>query len=50
MLHRIEGAGHVWPGGPQYLPARVIGKGAPGLDATGVLLGWFQYLAAGTPR
>jgi polyhydroxybutyrate depolymerase len=46
VLHRIEGAGHVWPGGPQYLPARIIGKGAPGLDATGILLGWFQHLAS----
>ena len=44
VLHRIEGAGHVWPGGPQYLPARVIGKAAPGLDATGILLGWFRFL------
>jgi polyhydroxybutyrate depolymerase len=44
VLHRIEGAGHVWPGGPQYLPARIIGKGAPALDATGLLLGWFQLL------
>jgi polyhydroxybutyrate depolymerase len=25
VLYRIEGGGHGWPGGPQYLPARVIG-------------------------
>ena len=35
---RIEGGGHGWPGGPQYLPARVIGPIPRHLDATGILL------------
>ena len=38
VLYRIEGGGHGWPGGPQYLPARVIGPIPRQLDATGILL------------
>ncbi len=38
VLYRIEGGGHGWPGGPQYLPARAIGPIPRRLDATGILL------------
>jgi polyhydroxybutyrate depolymerase len=38
VLYRIEGGGHGWPGGPQYLPARAIGPVPRGLDATGIML------------
>ena len=38
VLYRISGGGHGWPGGPQYLPARVIGPIPRHLDATGILL------------
>ena len=41
VLHRIEGGGHTWPGGPAYLPERVIGPVARSLDATGLILGAF---------
>jgi polyhydroxybutyrate depolymerase len=37
-LYRIDGGGHGWPGGPQFLPARVIGPIAQNLDATGLLV------------
>lgn len=37
-LYRIEGGGHGWPGGPQFLPSRIIGPIARHLDATGILL------------
>jgi polyhydroxybutyrate depolymerase len=37
-LYRIEGGGHGWPGGPQFMPARAIGPIARHLDATGILL------------
>jgi polyhydroxybutyrate depolymerase len=37
-LYRIDGGGHGWPGGPQFMPARVIGPVARHLDATGLLL------------
>lgn len=26
MLYRVNGGGHTWPGGMQYLPARFVGK------------------------
>lgn len=38
VLYRIEGGGHTWPGGPQYLPVEAIGAVARHLDATGILL------------
>jgi poly(3-hydroxybutyrate) depolymerase len=38
VLYLIEGGGHGWPGGPQYLPTRVIGPIPRHLDATGILL------------
>jgi len=38
VLYRIEGGGHGWPGGPQFLPARVIGPVPRRLDATRILL------------
>jgi len=37
-LYRIDGGGHGWPGGPQFMPARVIGPVTKRLDATGLLL------------
>jgi polyhydroxybutyrate depolymerase len=37
-LYRIDGGGHGWPGGPQFMPAHVIGPITKQLDATGLLL------------
>jgi len=38
VLYRIEGGGHGWPGGPQFLPVRPIGPIPRHLDATDILL------------
>ena len=38
ILYRIVGGGHGWPGGPQYMPASLVGKVSRHLDATGILL------------
>jgi polyhydroxybutyrate depolymerase len=38
VLYRVEGGGHGWPGGPQYLPARFIGPIPRHLDATALVL------------
>jgi polyhydroxybutyrate depolymerase len=38
VLYRIEGGGHGWPGGKQYLPARLIGRIPQHLDATTMVL------------
>ena len=43
-LFRIEGGGHTWPGGGQYLPARVVGARSKSLDASNVLLDAFAPL------
>jgi polyhydroxybutyrate depolymerase len=37
-LYRIDGGGHGWPGGPQFLPKGVIGPIPRQFDATGLLL------------
>jgi len=37
-LYRVVGGGHTWPGGPPYLPERLIGRVARHLDATGLAL------------
>jgi polyhydroxybutyrate depolymerase len=49
VLYRIDGGGHGWPGGPQYLSARVIGPVPRRLDATGLLLDLVYQVTAGLP-
>ena len=46
-LYRIEGGGHGWPGGPQYLPALAVGRVSRELDATGIILGIANDLVSG---
>lgn len=36
-LYEMGGAGHVWPGGPQYLPRFLIGKATHVVDASEVI-------------
>ena len=53
IVYRIEGGAHGWPGGPQYLPARLIGRIPKRLDATGILVSFAESLldrAATTER
>jgi len=49
-LYRVEGGGHTWPGGGQYLPARMIGPVARALDATGVMLDEFRAQERARPH
>jgi polyhydroxybutyrate depolymerase len=42
VLYQVDGGGHGWPGGPQFMPARVIGTIPRHLDATGILLDMAQ--------
>jgi polyhydroxybutyrate depolymerase len=46
ILYRIEGGGHAWPGGPQYLPRGLVGAVAKDLDAGALVLGTFAGVAA----
>jgi polyhydroxybutyrate depolymerase len=42
ILYAIEGGGHTWPGGVQYLPARIIGKTSRDIDANEVIWSFFK--------
>jgi polyhydroxybutyrate depolymerase len=39
---RVEGGGHTWPGGLQYLPARIIGTTSASFDATATMAAFFR--------
>jgi len=41
VLYRVEGGGHTWPGGAQYLPRRMIGGVCRDFDATKELFDFF---------
>ncbi len=41
ILYAIEGGGHTWPNGRQYLPEQVIGKTSRDIDANTVLWEFF---------
>jgi polyhydroxybutyrate depolymerase len=49
VLYRIEGGGHGWPGGPQYLPARIVGPIPRQLDATEKLLDMMYHVTVRLP-
>jgi polyhydroxybutyrate depolymerase len=42
VVYTIEGGGHTWPGGPQYLPAFLIGKASHNLDGTRAIWEFFK--------
>jgi polyhydroxybutyrate depolymerase len=42
LLYAIEGGGHTWPGGDQYLPAGIIGRTSRDIDANEVIWGFFK--------
>ena len=41
-LYAIEGGGHTWPGGLQYLPERVIGKTSRDINANEIIWQFFE--------
>jgi polyhydroxybutyrate depolymerase len=42
ILYVVDGGGHTWPGGLQYLPSRVIGKTSRDIDASEVIWSFFK--------
>lgn len=44
ILYRIEGGGHTWPGGKQYLGERLIGKTSRDIVACDVIWDFFKSL------
>jgi polyhydroxybutyrate depolymerase len=41
---KVEGGGHTWPGGVQYLPKIIVGKVCKGFNATEVIWNFFKKL------
>jgi polyhydroxybutyrate depolymerase len=41
VLYVVDGGGHTWPSGPQYLPERVVGRVCRRLDASETLWRFF---------
>jgi len=41
VVYTIEGGGHTWPGGPQYLPRMLVGKASKNLNGTEVIWEFF---------
>ncbi|MDQ1332139.1 MAG: Esterase depolymerase [Bacteroidota bacterium] len=42
ILYSVDGGGHTWPGGFQYLPAWIIGKTSRDIDANEVIWSFFK--------
>jgi polyhydroxybutyrate depolymerase len=42
VLYAIEGGGHTWPGGHQYLPEWMVGKTSRDIDANEVIWDFFR--------
>lgn len=42
ILYSVDGGGHTWPGGFQYLPAWIIGKTSRDIDASEVIWSFFK--------
>lgn len=42
ILFAVEGGGHTWPGGLQYLPAFIVGKTSRDMDACQVIWNFFM--------
>jgi polyhydroxybutyrate depolymerase len=41
ILYAVEGGGHTWPGGFQYLPVRIIGRTSREINANEII--WFFF-------
>lgn len=42
ILYSVEGGGHTWPGGFQYLPVWIIGKTSRDIDANEIIWSFFK--------
>ncbi len=42
ILYAVEGGGHTWPGGYQYLDERIVGKTSRDMDANEVIWAFFK--------
>jgi polyhydroxybutyrate depolymerase len=42
VLYTVQGGGHTWPGGRQYLPKKIVGKTSRDFNATAVMWEFFK--------
>ncbi|MCX6302823.1 MAG: alpha/beta hydrolase-fold protein [Bacteroidia bacterium] len=42
ILYSVDGGGHTWPGGVQYMPAWIVGKTSRDIDANEVIWSFFK--------
>ena len=42
LLYAVEGGGHTWPGGPQFMPVSIIGHVCRDFDATEAIWDFFK--------
>jgi polyhydroxybutyrate depolymerase len=49
-LLEVEGGGHTWPGGSQYLPAALVGRVSRDFDASEAILAFFKSAWRRTPN
>lgn len=42
LLYAIQGGGHTWPGGAQYLPASIVGATTRAIDARELMWDFFE--------
>ncbi len=51
VFYRVDGAGHTWPGGRQYLPKLIVGSTTRTFSASRVIVSFFAaHPAAGASR
>ena len=41
-LYRVDGGGHTWPGGPQYMPEKLIGRVSRDFNASEIIWQFFK--------
>lgn len=41
VVYTVEDGGHAWPGGPQYLPAVIVGRASRQMDASSAIADFF---------
>jgi len=49
VLYAVEGGGHTWPGGLQYLPERIVGRTSRDINAAEVIWAFFRRFALRPP-
>jgi len=49
ILYEIVNGGHTWPGGPQYIPERFVGRTSTDINASETIWGFFKTTCIDSP-